>query len=89
MLNAYRQWLETEQKTLGNAAHHAYSFGQANMAKRAIEQLDHALEGSIVLDALPPQAAREALADLQALGAPTPALESLAEALRRALHGEA
>ena len=89
MLRAYRRWLETEQKTLGNAAHHAYSFGQANMAKRAIEQLDRALEGSLVLDTLPLQAAEEALADLQAMGASTPALEALTEALRLALHSDA
>jgi len=32
-----------ELKLLGNASHHAYSFGQANMAKRAIEKLDEEL----------------------------------------------
>ena len=40
MLSDYRTWLESELKLLGNASHHAYSFGQANMAKRAIERLD-------------------------------------------------
>ncbi|TAM56533.1 hypothetical protein EPN52_13280 [bacterium] len=87
MLNAYRRWLESEQKTLGNAAHHAYSFGQANMAKRAIEHLDQALSGSVVLE-LAAGTAREALVDLRALGASTPALEALTQALRQALHAE-
>ena len=43
MLKDYRDWLESELKLLGNASHHAYSFGQANMAKRAIERLDEEL----------------------------------------------
>ncbi len=40
MLSDFRNWLEAELKLLGNASHHAYSFGQANMAKRALERLD-------------------------------------------------
>lgn len=40
MLRDYRDWLESELKLLGNASHHAYSFGQANMAKRALERFD-------------------------------------------------
>ena len=43
MLRDYRNWLESELKLLGNASHHAYSFGQANMAKRALEKLDELL----------------------------------------------
>jgi predicted enzyme related to lactoylglutathione lyase len=43
MLDDYRTWLESELALLGNASHHAYAFGQANMAKRAIEALDEAL----------------------------------------------
>jgi len=43
MLDTYRTWLESELALLGNASHHAYAFGQANMAKRAIEALDEAL----------------------------------------------
>lgn len=88
MLSTYRRWLENELKTLGNAAHHAYSFGQANMAKRAIEQLDKALADNVVMW-FQRAAAQEALTDLDALGEPTPALAALKEALRRALHGEA
>jgi hypothetical protein len=49
MLAAYRRWLESELKLLGNASHHAYSFGQANMAKRAIEQLDAELAGKVAV----------------------------------------
>jgi len=49
MLTDYRKWLESELKLLGNASHHAYSFGQANMAKRAIERLDHELAGKTLL----------------------------------------
>ena len=47
MLADYRTWLESELKLLGNASHHAYSFGQANMAKRAIERLDQELSGRV------------------------------------------
>jgi hypothetical protein len=43
LLKDYRDWLQSELKLLGNASHHAYSFGQANMAKRAIEKLDEEL----------------------------------------------
>jgi len=49
MLSDYRNWLESELKLLGNASHHAYSFGQANMAKRAIERLDQELANKIAL----------------------------------------
>ncbi|HVA38319.1 MAG TPA: hypothetical protein VNJ51_11995 [Candidatus Dormibacteraeota bacterium] len=89
MLDAYRTWLERELKTLGNASHHAYSFGQANMAKRALEQLDQALATSVVLEALAPPAAGEALAALDALPDAPAALTPLRDALRRALHPEA
>ncbi len=40
MLRDYRDWLASELKLLGNASHHAYAFGQANMAQRALERLD-------------------------------------------------
>lgn len=40
MLQSYRDWLESELKLLGNASHHAYAIGQANMAKRALERFD-------------------------------------------------
>jgi len=49
MLSDYRHWLETELKLLGNATHNAYSFGQAAMAKRAIERFDQEVEGRSTL----------------------------------------
>lgn len=63
MLDDYRSWLESELKLLGNASHHAYSYGQANMAKRAIERLDETLAGRtvLVLEAGEAAALREAL----------------------------
>jgi len=59
----YRTWLASELALLGNASHHAYSFGQANMAKRAIERLDEILgsHAVLVLDAAETAALREAL----------------------------
>jgi hypothetical protein len=49
VLRDYRTWLESELKLLGNASHHAYSFGQANMAKRALERLELELHGKVAL----------------------------------------
>ena len=43
MLKDYRDWLDSELKLAGNATHHGYAFGQANMAKRALERLDDEL----------------------------------------------
>lgn len=88
MLSDYRHWLEAELKLLGNASHHAYSFGQANMAKRALERLDEELGGRIPVLFERPQAA----AVLTALEMPAerdaalePALERLRDQLRTAL----
>jgi hypothetical protein len=47
MLSDYRNWLISELELLGNASHHAYAFGQANMAKRAIEQFDRESDGGV------------------------------------------
>jgi hypothetical protein len=63
MLRDYRDWLESELKLLGNATHHAYSFGQANMAKRALERLDAELAKNIYVPVERP----EAMAALTAL----------------------
>jgi hypothetical protein len=84
MLKDYRDWLESELKLLGNASHHAYSFGQANMAQRAIEQLDLQLAKKVPL-LLDEAEAANALAALDALAAPGPALVALREQLRRAV----
>jgi hypothetical protein len=64
MLSDYRAWLESELKLLGNASHHAYSFGQANMAKRAIERFDEEVRGKVLL-ALEPAEAEAVLAALE------------------------
>ncbi|MGZ3497933.1 MAG: hypothetical protein ACXVAK_10275 [Vulcanimicrobiaceae bacterium] len=50
MLRDYRDWLQSELQLLSNASHHAYAFGQANMAKRAIERLDEELGARVVLE---------------------------------------
>lgn len=76
MLSDYRSWLESELKLLGNASHHAYSFGQANMAKRAIERLDAELAGKIELS-LTPDEARALLAELDSVAAPSEILTAL------------
>jgi len=83
MLTNYRNWLESELKLLGNASHNAYSFGQANMAKRAIERLDQDFGGKIVL-AFERSEAAAALAALEALAAAGDLDASLA-ALRKRL----
>jgi hypothetical protein len=88
MLSDYRNWLESELKLLGNASHHAYSFGQANMAKRAIERLDAELANRtpVLLEADDATAALSALERLLASAAtPEPALEKLLAALRAGL----
>jgi hypothetical protein len=87
MLSDYRLWLDSELKLLGNASHHAYSFGQANMAKRAIDRLDQELENKVALLIERPQAAAllaslEAQAAAGELDAPLAALRlQLASAL--------
>ncbi len=88
MLKDYRDWLESELKLLGNASHHAYSFGQANMAKRAIERLDEELARTLYV-AFDKAQARRVLTAIEAEGerstSTRPELESLRDALRAAL----
>ena len=84
MLADYRSWLEAELKLLGNASHHAYSFGQANMAKRAIERLDAELAKTLYL-AIDRAEAMRALTALAALEERTTALPPELETLRAAL----
>jgi hypothetical protein len=90
MLSDYRQWLESELKLLGNASHHAYSFGQANMAKRAIERLDQELAGRtlVVLSRNEARSAAAALDEMQSGAALPPALEPLREHLHAGLEDE-
>ena len=88
MLRDYRDWLESELKLLGNASHHAYSFGQANMAKRAIERLDAELAANLYVR-LDRAQARRTLTAIEALSqqstAEVPELETLRDAIRHAL----
>jgi hypothetical protein len=88
LLKDYRDWLESELKLLGNASHHAYSFGQANMAKRAIERLDEELARTLYVP-IDRAAARRALTAIEALGQQTtnvpPELAELRDALATAL----
>jgi len=88
LLKDYRDWLESELKLLGNASHHAYSFGQANMAKRAIERLDAELARTLYVP-LDRAAARRVLTALEALEQQTtslpPELATLREAIKTAI----
>jgi len=88
MLSDYRHWLESELKLLGNASHHAYSYGQANMAKRALERFDHELESrvAVVLERRRVDAVLTALEQLaEHQTALDPALEALRADLQTAL----
>jgi hypothetical protein len=88
LLKDYRDWLESELKLLGNASHHAYSFGQANMAKRAIERLDEELARTLYV-ALDRGEARRVLTAIEAIGQQStnvpPELDALREAVKAAL----
>jgi hypothetical protein len=81
LLKDYRSWLESELKLLGNASHHAYSFGQANMAKRAIERLDEELARTLYV-AVDRAEARRILTALEALGQQTTGLPAELARLR-------
>jgi len=84
LLKDYRDWLESELKLLGNASHHAYSFGQANMAKRALERLDEELARTLYV-AVDRGEARRVLTAIEALGQQTTGMPSELEALREAI----
>jgi hypothetical protein len=80
MVRDYRAWLQSELQLLGNAGQHAYSLGQANMAKRAIERLDAEIGDRVLLELEPELAdgitdALEQLAQVEAL--PEPLVELL------------
>jgi len=87
MLSDYRNWLEAELKLLGNASHHAYSFGQANMAKRAIERLDEETRNRVLL-ALQRAEAAAVLSALEMLLEKNGALDPALDRLRTALKGD-
>jgi hypothetical protein len=91
LLKDYRDWLESELKLLGNASHHAYSFGQANMAKRALERLDEELARTLYVP-FDRGEARRVLTAIEALGQQTtavpPELGALREAIKAAMGDE-
>lgn len=66
MVRDYRAWLQSELQLLGNASHHAYSLGQANMAKRAVERLDAEIGERVVLE-LEPEDADAIASELEVL----------------------
>lgn len=84
MLKDYRDWLESELKLLGNASDHAYSFGQANMAKRAIEKLDEELARTLYVP-VDRAGARRVLTALEMIGERTTSLPVELEELRGAI----
>jgi len=88
MLRDYRDWLEAELKLLGNASHHAYAFGQANMAKRALERLDSEIAKALYV-ALDRVEANRILTAIELAGqastALIPELEKLREAIKAAM----
>ncbi len=88
MLRDYRDWLESELKLLGNASHHAYAFGQANMAQRALEKLDAAVAETLYIG-LDRGAARRILTTIERLAqqssAESPELATLRDAITAAL----
>ena len=84
MLRDYRDWLESELQLLGNASHHAYSFGQANMAKRAIDRLDEELVKTIYVP-VDRAEARKALTAIEMLGQAATGIPAELNALRDAL----
>jgi hypothetical protein len=84
LLKDYRAWLESELQLLGNASHHAYAFGQANMAQRALEQFDQELERTVYLP-FDAASARGALTALQLIAQRETSLDPALERLREAL----
>jgi hypothetical protein len=82
MVRDYRAWLQSEMQLLGNAAHHAYSLGQANMAKRAVERFDAELGDRVVLE-LDPEFAQTVAAELEQLAGAEALPEPLVDFLRQ------
>jgi hypothetical protein len=88
LLRDYRDWLRSELQLLANASHHAYALGQANMAKRALDELDHDTAHALWVG-LDSGIARRALIDIELLEqretAVPPGLVALRDALRSAI----
>lgn len=88
MLKDYRDWLESELELLGDTSDHAYSSGQANLTKRAIDKLDEELARNLYV-AIDHAKARRLLTALEALEERTtsiaPELAELREAITAAM----
>jgi hypothetical protein len=84
LLKDYRAWLESELALLGNASHHAYAFGQANMAQRAIAELDKTLAETVYVP-LSVADARAALVALEHIAQAQPSLDPALERVRDAI----
>jgi hypothetical protein len=88
LLKDYRDWLDAELKLLGNASHHAYAFGQANMAKRALERLDAELARTLYVPIDRAEARRILTAiamQAESTTSAQPELEALRDAITAAL----
>lgn len=81
MVRDYRAWLQSELQLLGNASHHAYSLGQANMAKRAVERFDAEIGERVVLE-LEPEDADAVASELELLAETEALPEALVELLQ-------
>jgi hypothetical protein len=88
LLKDYRDWLESELELFGDARDHAYSLGQANMTKRAIEKLDEELVRNLYV-AIDHAEARRLLTALEAMDERTtsipPELAELRDAITAAM----
>lgn len=82
MLRDYRAWLQSELQLLSNASHHAYAFGQANMAKRALERYDAETADRTIVE-LDPDETGELAAALELLASTESAPEPVVALLRR------
>jgi hypothetical protein len=81
MVRDYRAWLQSELQQLSNAGQHAYSQGQANMAKLAVERLDAETDDRVLLELEPESAS--AIADaLEVMSQAEPLPDALVDLLK-------
>ena len=82
MVRDYRAWLQSEMQLLSNATHHAYSLGQANMARRAVDRLDAEIGDRVVLE-LEPEFVESVASELERLAEGEALPDVLVDLLRR------
>lgn len=82
MVRDYRAWLQSEMQLLSNATHHAYSLGQANMARRAVDRLDAEIGDRVVLE-LEPEFVEAVASELERLAEGEALPDTLVDLLRR------